>query len=258
MGVLIDSFDIESNLNAVVRDGVQGWKDGFSGSSPTAKLALREGVQELSKRRNIRERTITLPLFIEGSSESAVKSNLDELKFRLNAEDITVELPDENREFTAETTGVTTTGVQPDFATVAYNVDVVLRLTDPRLFSTSSTSIDFSGSATETTLGTARVWPVITVEEVTAPYTITYKDSGGNTVASITLDTTLGAGEQRIIDMDKFTIEDSGGTNQISEKSGGEFFALDPQDGSFGGPYPTLEIDSTATIAKADYNEAYI
>lgn len=257
MGLIVDGYDV-ANIGVQIREGLDGWKDGFGDASGTQTLPLRPGGKFTSASRQQNMRQVTIPLYVEGSTQSEAKSRLDELKFRLHNVPTTLELPDESREFTGRLSSLSTSGAQSDLSTVGYTIEASFQLPDPRLYETSTTSVDFSGGVTQTSLGTAIVHPTITVEEVSAPYTVTYKDSDGNVIASITLDTTLAAGEQRIIDMEDQTIEDGSGNNAISEKSGGEFFGLDPHDGVYGGPYPTLEIDSTATVAKAEYQKAYI
>lgn len=257
MGILIDGYDIDSNLSIKARRGVGQWKDLTQARDQVVNLPMRDGGVDLTGRRDTEKRTITVPMILDGDSKSDAKSKLDEFKFRVSKETITVEFPDENREFDAKVKSLNVSTVEPDFASRSYEFEVEFLLEDPRLFDTSTTTVDFSGSATETPLGNVRVWPTITIEETTAPYTITYKDASGNTVASIAFGTGLGAGEQRIINMDKFTVEDSNGNNKISEMSGGDFFALDPRHGEWNGPYPTLEIDTSPTVADADYKKAW-
>lgn len=131
-------------------------------------------------------------------------------------------------------TGATVTHFDIPGKQKAAKVSLTFRAHDPLWYSTSTTSNSLTTSLTEQSIGTAPVRPVITFTGAPGGLTLTYANSAGTTVQTLTLAalTTSGA-TQTVVDMANLTVIQtiSGvATDAVSKITSGDFFALDPAD----------------------------
>jgi hypothetical protein len=117
---------------------------------------------------------------------------------------------------------------------LAAKVSLTFQALDPLWYATSATSNSVTTSLTEQALGTAPVRPVITFTGAPSGLTLTYADSTGTTVQTLTLAglTTSGA-TATVVDMANLTVTQTisaVATDAISKITAGDFFALDPKD----------------------------
>lgn len=118
--------------------------------------------------------------------------------------------------------------------TPAMRVVCAMHAKDPLWYSTSQTSNALTTSLTEQALGTAPVRPVIAFTGAPSGLTLTYADSAGATVQTLTLAglETTGA-TQTVVDMDALTVVQTisaVAANAVDTITSGDFFALDPDD----------------------------
>lgn len=135
-------------------------------------------------------------------------------------------------------TGFTSQDIGIVGSSPAMRVSMTFEGVDPLWYAASATSNDLTTSLTEQALGTAPVWPVITFTGAPSGLTLTYADSAGATVQTLTLAgiTTSGA-TQTVVDCNLsrvVTTISSVETDMISTlDTATDFFALDPKDGDY-------------------------
>jgi len=161
--------------------------------------------------------------------------------------------------------GATTQAVGIPGKTPASTVSLTFRaVEDPLWYATTVTSNSLTTSFTEQALGTAPVRPVITFTGAPSGLTLTYADSAGTTVQTMTLAALETSGAtQTVVDMSALTVVQtiSGvATNAISKITTGDFFALDPKDADTVTPtWPKLKYSATGSVSGVTcaYAKAY-
>jgi phage-related protein len=252
----VDDVDL-STLGLHVQEA-RGWTDRAATTLPTAAVIDAHKLL-VTGRYQMQPRRMTLDCVIRASSVTTLRTNLDELRYRLRPGARLVRLLDQNDR---EATGYVEAFVEripapAQFITRHKRLSLSVIFPDPRRYQLSANAEGFSGSATDMPMGTAPVWPSISIAGAATDPLLTYKHDDGTTLATMDFTITLGGGATLVIDMDaKTIIENPGGINRMSNLTAGDFFALDPNDGDFvTSDWPTLQVDSGS--GTANYNRAW-
>lgn len=242
----IDGFDT-STLDLLV-DRPGRWRDSLHRSKKTVRIPNEIYDFTTSNLFQGKGRTLVIRGNILSTSRAVLEANLDLLQWHLDKPSLVISFIDRAwGAYTGYLNGeVRIRGLHPEMTCKAVGIDMPFRLPDPRYFETAQQSIGFSSTPVEMPLLQAPVHPVITI--TVGSFVLTY--SGGGTL------TVVGASSPPItVDMFNKTIKNSAGASQINALTVGDFFTLDPQDGTFpGGPWGTLATD--AGSGTAVYNKA--
>jgi hypothetical protein len=168
----------------------------------------------------------------------------------------------------ARLVGVTAQDIGVVGGTAAMRVSLSFKGHDPLWYSTSETSNAITTSFSAQALGTAPVWPVVTVTGNPSALTLTYADSAGATVQTLTLTGLVTSGAtSTVIDMNRHTV-----TQVIAAVSANaieyldtatHFFALDPAHGDYSviasPAHPQLKYSATGSVSSVAcvYRKAY-
>lgn len=235
----------------------RGWTDRASTTLPTAAVIDAHELL-VTGRYQVQPRRVTLDCVMRGSSVATLRTNLDTLRYYLRPGARLVRLVDQNdREATGYVEALTERIPAPaQFVSRTKSLSIVVLCPDPRRYQLSANSEGFT-TATAMPLGTAPVWPSITIAGAATNPTITYKHNDTTTLATLGLTVSIGAGDSLVIDMAaKTIIENPGAINRMDNLSSGDFFALDPNDGDYtASQWPTLEVSSGS--GTANYNRAW-
>lgn len=178
---------------------------------------------------------------IRGDDAEDMEDKLDDLKFALLAATLTI--IGGNRETRERTGKWNRAPIRPFVEMNAATIEIGIRCHNPLAFETTPTTV--TGSADEDKaceLGTYKVRPVITLTGATDP-TVTYKNSDGDTVETMEIDTG-GTPATVVIDMDEKTITIDGDDSPAA-LTAGDFFALEPRDGDRAtSDWPTVRTSS--------------
>lgn len=252
--LIVDGFDL-STLGFILE--VPDHREGQQAEWSLQEVPGRFGsvVTGSSPRYPARTMNLTGTVIADDLSHATLRSNLDEIKWRLGRSERVFRFSDdETLDFNARCVLASFPHIPPGLIQTAVKMRVRLLMVDPRKFATSDTVVGSIGaSPTDLPLGTAPSDASISVTG-SGSFTLTYKHEDGTTLYTMTI---TGATAPVTIDMSAYTITDAGG-NAAEYLTGGGFFAFDPEDGDdiFGTPdWPTLEVSSgTAT---ATYKKAY-
>jgi phage-related protein len=256
----VDGFDL-GTLGFNI-ENPQGWRDG-----PTSRQLLvaervnRPGGIVIGDEPREGGRRITVAGVIKGSSAANCRTILDEIQERLAGGSSQVIFGDETDKYVdAWLERIETVGVGRSFVDRWLRLRILLHCPDPRRFATSASSVNGITTATDIPIGTAKVYPLLTINGTATNPTITYKDKDGTTVQTMAFGAlSLGAADYLEIDCDALTIKlfDPSESNAIDELSGGDFIVLDPADADPWAPdWGTLEVSSGDL--DVDYRKAYL
>jgi phage-related protein len=217
---------------------VEGWVDALSGparSFTTASVPGRIETVKLAATPAVKPGQFQIVGTVTGDTMAAYLANLRNLKgwavravaLKLLALDTTTFVEVDQTEAPVVAVGMP--------VNLASRVTVTFDVLKPYWQAATATSNAVTTSFTEQPLGTAPVRPVVTFTGAPSGLTLTYADSAGVTVQTLTLAglTTEGA-TQTVIDMDAMTVVQtiSGvATDAIATLDNAtDFFALDPKD----------------------------
>lgn len=239
---------------------VEGWVDALSGPSrtfPTAPVPGRLETVKLSTAPAIKPGQFQIIGTVTGDTMSEYLTNLRNLKgwavravaLKILALDSSVFIEVDQAE-----APVVSVGMPTNFAG---GVTLTFDALKPYWQAASATSNTITTSFSAQALGTAPVRPVITVTGNPSVVTLTYANSGGTTVQTLTLTglTTSGA-TQTVIDCANSTVVttvSSVATDMIAKlDTATDFFALDPVDGDYSNTaspaHPQLKYSATGTV----------
>lgn len=256
--VTVDGWDLADA--GVVVEQVRGHRDAVDQETPTVELPDAGRRLRVALQPQVQARTIRVDATVLGTDMAAALAAQDELEWRCQANGlVTLGVADRtDREWRdVECESVEVDRVRPLIGQRGWRVGIVFRADDPKALETSDTVVDFAASATEAPTGTAMSEPVYRLEEVTDPVVI-YRDTGGTELARMEFTVTLGAGEWIDVNARELTIVDQGGTAHPEYLTGGRFIRLDPGAAdALAGPYGTLEVSPTPTVATATYRKAW-
>ncbi|MFA6044188.1 MAG: hypothetical protein WC718_04330 [Phycisphaerales bacterium] len=265
----INDFDC-TRLGFALDNDLEGHRAGLTFQDRTTALPGRVGTIALGRERETTARTITTGGVQIATSVNQLVADADDLKRRATMGTVELRFSDEPTRFylarlqTFEVT-VMPPALRPT-GTAMHRVRMVWLCSDPLSYEVSGTVVAFSTIRAECPVGSAPSLPQIRIfgpSTGVAGYTLTYRDAGGNTVATFALAgaaATLTSTQTATIDMELATVLKSNGANMISGLStAATFFALDPQDASGStGPYPTMAINRAGQGGDLLYRRAWI
>lgn len=218
----------------------------------TAAIAARDGLT-LTDLSSVRaERTFVTAGTLVADTGAALLANFRALSYRAGGDrEIRIRFVDDaSREILAINRRIGFTYLGHRVPGVAARVELEWQALDPAWRDTSDTSVVLSGVAAACALGTAKSWPVITLDGAVTPVVdpvIEYRTNAGVLLTSLTLTISLGAGDTVVVDMDARTITDPSSAIDPSLRTAGSYFALDPYDDDWlTDVYPTLKLSSTS------------
>jgi len=267
----VDDFDL-GGIGFQVVD-LQGWRDYVPHTDLTQQIPGRQGMHLLANHRVSVARRLVIDGLIVASSGTELRSFMEELFGRLSivrsaTDRLSVRFNDDpNRLFFCRpmsgSAGLTRPKLDP--ATRRTRVRFTLECPEPEVFQNSLTQITFDDNATEMTLDSAPVRPLITIPGPIVAPTVTYKNASGVALRSMIFSTlTLVSGESLEINCDSGLIElvvGSARTNYADFlDTGSDYIVLDPADGDIWATsptYPTLQISPAPTNdPDAEYRRA--
>lgn len=253
--LIIDGYDM-SLIGFGLSSPMQDWRDGVWRQWEHIRVPDTISSQLLNTNPKSDVRPIVLRGAQEGSTVAELRSFLNQLKYRLYKNEITVRFTDdETVEYKARMAGrIKVTGIRKDLDQTAHTLEIPLECIDPRLYETSQQAISVTASDTDLPMGTAPVG--IEFEVSVGTFTITYKNSGGTTVHTITI--TGATGAPIFVNMENKSILNNAGASQISTMTGDFPWDADPiNDGDFiTSAWPTAACSAGTCTAR--YYKAYL
>lgn len=217
---------------------VDTWVDALSGPSKSLAVASVPGKTEtvkLSTTPTVKPGQFQIVGTVIGATIAEYLTNIRNLKGWANdAVALKLLALDTTTFIEVDQTEAPVVHIGPPGVTPASRVTITFDALKPYWQSTSVTSNAITTSFTEQALGTLKVYPVIRFTGAPSGLTLTYADSAGTTVQTLTLAglTTSGATYTEI-DMANSTVSQMISavlTNAIDKKTTGDFFALSPKD----------------------------
>jgi phage-related protein len=249
--LIVDGFDM-STIGMIVSDDIRGFEDGPILQWPNVRIPHRIDALVTSSSPNYRDRVITVPATVLGSTRSEMQDFLDEIKWRLSPDQVLVRFAhDETREYRGRVDQGTVKTIPPAIIQRGLKFTIRIVCFDPRKYAISDTVQAFSG-ATSMALGTAPSHPVLRLSGGSNPIVI-YKDSSAVEQGRMEFSW---SGTWIDVNMLDKTIIDNTGANQADALTVGDFFVLDPRDGDYPTPsWPTLQVSSSS--GQATYRKNY-
>lgn len=264
-GVTVNGTDLE-DFGVVVREAA-GRRDAVQ-FGDSARRVPRSMGRLLPKRRGEAEpRRIDVQGYVDADSVAALRQNLRDLRALLTGgfqrgDPLEVSFADDpTRIFYGRLNRLTPQSLPPTFTATRTRFRMQIVCDDPLKYDDSLSTVDFTAAETDVPLGSGPSAPVITITGSSTDPEIVYRDSDGNVVARFQLSVTLGSGEEAVINMRKHAVEDGFGNNKINDWwTSGDFFEMDgtAHGGGEGGPYPTLDLNGTASSAVAEYRKSWV
>lgn len=257
--IFVNDFDLVS-LGFHVSE-IRGARGGTRHTARTFELPGRAGKGLASGTPSIAPRVVVVDGVLKADTVADVVTNLHRLKGLVARGLLELRFSDDDtRILRARIQDVGAPPIPMQLIQTTVRVSLVFECLDPYWYDVSDTVQAFGASATDMLLGEAVSRPVIKVTGVATNPVVTYRDSGGTLVESMTFGAfTIAAGDFLTIDCDKLTITKSVSsvvTNAIDELTAGDFITLDPIDGDPGTPvWPTLEVSSGS--GEATYQKAW-
>lgn len=249
----VDGTDL-STLGFTVLDPGGLW-DPVSRRVETAHRADDVGSLVLTDVAQAEERPVLLRAAVTASSLAQLDARLDELKWRLRAEEMVLEMSDRARELTCRRQGRANVGrLLEAQARVAREYFVPLVAPDPRWYDKTNTNVGLSTTEADCAIGTAEVEPVLT--GLPGGCTIEHRDA-----ASAVLETFAYSGIASTpvtVDFAAKTVTDNAGVEQPAAVTAGSvYFKLGRAASSYDYPassWPKLRLSTgtgTATYKRA-------
>lgn len=244
--MFLDGFDT-STLDLLV-ERVDKWRHSLHRAKKTVSVPNEIYDFTTSNAFQGKGRNLLVRANILSVDRATLETNLNALQWRFDKPSLLISFDDRAwGAYTGYLNGeIKVTGYHPAMTGRAVRIDIPFKCPDPRYFEAAQQSIGFTATPVEMPLLEAPVHPVITI--TVGSFTLTY--SGGGTL------TVTGASSPPItVDMFNKTIKNSAGASQINALVAGDFFTLDPQDGTHpSGPWGTLA--TSAGSGTAVYNKA--
>ncbi len=182
-----------------------------------------------------------------GSSTSDFETKLDTFKQALSLSTLTLI---GGNQTTRTRTAVYLGPLQSELYSLrtAAKVSFTVRCRNPIAYNATNTTVSGAASTDVTcALGTWVSRPVFTIAGATNP-TLTYKNASGSSVATLSVS---GSATLWVIDASAMTIT-ANGVRHDEYVSAGDFFALDPRDGTYGSTNPSVRT-SSGTLSAVYY-----
>jgi len=268
-GMWINDFDC-TRLGFAVGNTIDRHRAGLTFPDRTTALPGRVGTIALAREWESTPRTIVVEGTQIATSVNQLVADVDDLKRRAMNGTVELRFSDEpTRFYLARIRDFDVVPIAPSLRAsgkAMHTVRMTWLCSDPISYELSGTIVAFSTIRAECPVGTAPSLPQIRIfgpSTGTAGYTLTYRDAGGNTVATFAVAgsyATLTSTQTLTIDMELATVTKSNGANSISGMStASTFFALDPQDASGStGPYPTVAISRAGHGGDILYRRAFL
>lgn len=258
----IDGTDVETWGFEVV--GLQGHADGVELPRDYVPIpGSRGGI--LAAKAAVPPRTIVMDLLYPGSTVANRRSAFRDLEARCGEGLVELKFGDASAEYVegrlvraAKQPGVD----GPWFTDSAADMIVQLEFLCPQpvYWSTSEFTINLSTTAADIALGTLPSAGTITVNADTNTVTdpvVTYADSGGTTVETMSFTDTIAVGDQIDIDLDNWRITKTESGVEAAEYdllTSGDFFFPDPADGVYTSTaWPTITLSATSGTVTGTY-----
>lgn len=241
-----------------VLTGAQGLPSGRTRDYVLASIAGRPGPSRSGRRGRPRERRVILQGYILGATREEAEDRRDAILWHLDGDDekaiVFPHRPTRKLMAVLETPEVNT--IAPAFTQRGLQVAIGLLASDPRLFETSTESVDLSGAAAALELGNAPIDLTITLANpggspVAGPLTLNLLASDDSLLAYLELGATgvsIPAGETLTVDMRRELIYLGTGADLADHHpdwlSDGDFWNPDAAAHADGptGPYPKAEL----------------
>jgi hypothetical protein len=239
-----------------------GRRDGLSVKDRVTQVPKRVGEVALAQEAEVTPRVLKVSGWIRGSSVTAARAALDELKSRCYGGTLEVRFADDpERLFYVRAEDCEIRGKDPDFATACVEVTLSLKAFDPLLYARQGTVLGFTTVRAPVPLGTAISLPTIRIHGAVTNPVITYRDARGVQQGQVGITVTLGATEALDIDCELMKLwRWTAGVRASGEvlPLTGDFMRLDPDDGDAANAvWPTLEV-SPACMGEALYRKAWL
>lgn len=257
---------VNPNTYGLKVSGVPGWETSPSLDFSTQQVPGRAGTILLRPQPQIGQRRLSVEAVVSGSSNADLLTKLDQLKALLSAPALVVVMDNRpTRQITCRLEG--SISVDPGEASMIQRklpVTFVLVADDPWWYDialATVASIDSVGVGSSIAVGTAPVWPVVTVTYITgaaASCTIELYNSAGVLKGSITLTHGFVNTNVLVIDMKNKTVK-LNGVNHLDYITAGDFFALDAaQHGNYlTAAFPSVRLVSANSTADVTYYKAW-
>lgn len=264
----VNDFDV-SRLGVIVEDVIERHRAGLNFPDRTTNLPGRVGTIALAREFESNPRRLVVRAHQQASSRAQLIEDVNEFKARIYAGTIEVRFADDSdKVFFCRCEGVDVTPMAPALrksGITAHTIRATLLAQDPLIYDRHGTVVGFSTAKAEAPLGTAISLPTLRVSgDASTGFTITYRDFRGDSVATLTLSSTISVSstESVEIDFELGNITHSDGSNLISALSTDSDFlehGLDFQDAAGStGPWPTIEINATGVTGSALYRKTYL
>jgi hypothetical protein len=254
--LLIDGYDT-SLIGFGLSSPMQDWRDGMWRQWEHVRIpgSISSALLNTDPKSDVRP--ILLRGAQEGSTVAELRSFLNLLKYRLYKSEIEIVFTDDTAvKYKARMAGrVRVTGIKRDLDQTAHTLEIPLECIDPRLYETSQQAIAVT---TDTALPQGNAPVGVEFEVSVGTFTLTYKNSGGTTIKTITV---TGASTPPIfVNMENKSILNSAGTpaSVIADMTGDFPWDVDIlEDGDFiTSAWPT--VSCSAGTCTARYYKAYI
>ncbi len=244
--LIIDGFDT-SDLDLIV-EKTNNWRTGEKRTKKRQQIPNEHYAVSMANVPTGGERKLLVRGAVISVDRATFETNIDELMWRLYQTQKIAFVDRPAGAYRGELEGEPrVTGLHPEMIQRAVRITIPFTCEDPRWYEDTLQNVAFT-TATQMPLGNAPVHPIIEVDVGT--FTLTY--SGGGSMAIV------GAPSPPItIDMFNKTILNSLSATMYDPAIfvSGDFFALDPDDGTFpGGPWATLA--TSAGNGTCKYNKA--
>jgi phage-related protein len=252
--VTIDAYDLAGV--GFICEASPGLRSVVEHTYQTVRVADLPGAALLDTTPAVAVREFTITGILTATTAAAMRTNKRLLEYRAGgttARVITV-VDDTSRRITARLRSMDFAYAGKELDATEARVTMQWQALTPYWEDGSTTTVNLTTSNADCALGTVAVYPIVTINAATTP-TLTYKNSAGSTVYSMTL-TTIAGGQSVIIDMLTRTITHSVSGVTPSLRTAGRFFALDPYDGDYPtSAWPKLVLSSGTGTAV--YRKAY-
>lgn len=183
--LLIDGYDL-SEIGFGLTSPMQDWRDGMWRQWEHVRIpgSIASALLNTEPESDVR------PILLRGAQEAdtvaELRSFLQLLKYRLYKNEITVRFTDDEAvQYRARMAGrVRVTGIKKDLDQNAHIIEIPMECIDPRLYEVAQQAI---GVTTDTALPQNSAPVGVEFEVSVGTFTITYKNSGGTVIKTITI-----------------------------------------------------------------------
>lgn len=227
-----------------VAQSLPGFRDLVTQEDALVTVAGLEGAALGDQTPAVGVRDFTLTGVMGAASSSTLRANYRTLQYKAAGGDrVLIVVDDTARRITARLRSIEFRYLGRDLDTDLAQVTMQWRAIKPFWEDVSATTVNLTNVAAACAMGTAPVWPVVTVNQ---SCTVTYKNAAGTTIYSVTITGVTGV-QTAVLDMETRTLTHSVSGVTPSLRTAGRYFPLSPYDGDYAASsWPTLTL-STGT-----------